>query len=133
MYPFGYGLSYTRFAYSPIICDKTDMTLDELKAGECFRLTVTLSNMGTYNGKETVQLYIRDKVASVMRPLRELKAFQKVFLAAGDHCELRFTVGYDQLGFYMDNGEYVVEPGAFEIYIGDHCLTDNKISVQIKP
>ena len=133
MYPFGYGLSYTHFEYSPISCENTDMTLDELKAGECFCLTVTLRNMGTYNGKETVQLYIRDKVASVMRPLRELKAFQKVFLAAGDHCELRFTVGYDQLGFYMDNGEYVVEPGAFEIYIGDHCLTDNKISVQIKP
>ena len=132
MYPFGYGLSYTHFEYSPISCENTDMTLDELKAGECFRLTVTLSNMGTYNGKETVQLYIRDKVASVMRPLRELKAFQKVFLAAGDHCELRFTVGYDQLGFYMDNGEYVVEPGAFEIYIGDHCLTDNMVCVRIK-
>ena len=132
MYPFGYGLSYTHFEYSPISCENTDMTLDELKAGECFRLTVTLSNMGTYNGKETVQLYICDKVSSVMRPLRELKAFQKVFLAAGDHCELRFTVGYDQLGFYMDNGEYVVEPGAFEIYIGDHCLTDNMVCVRIK-
>ena len=68
-----------------------------------------------------------------MRPMRELKAFQKVFLAAGDQCEIRFTVGYDQLGFYMDNGEYVVEPGAFDIYIGDNCLTGNKISVQIKP
>lgn len=132
MYPFGYGLSYTHFAYSPISCENTDMTLDELKAGECFRLTVTLSNMGTYNGKETVQLYVRDKVASVMRPMRELKAFQKVFLAAGDRCEICFTVGYDQLGFYNESGEYVVEPGTFEIYIGDNCLTDNMVCVQIK-
>ena len=133
MYPFGYGLSYTHFAYSPISCEKTDMTLDELKAGECFSLAVMLNNTGTYDGKETVQLYIHDKAASLMRPMRELKAFQKVFLAAGDQCEIRFTVGYDQLGFYMDNGEYVVEPGAFDIYIGDNCLTGNKISVQIKP
>ncbi len=132
MYPFGYGLSYTNFEYSPIRCEKTEMTLDALKAGESFSLTVTLSNTGNYDGKETVQLYVRDKVASVMRPMRELKAFQKVFLAAGDHCEIRFAVGYDQLGFYLDNGEYVVEPGAFDIYIGDNCLTENCISIQIK-
>lgn len=133
MYPFGYGLSYTHFAFSPICCEKTEMTLDELRAGECFSFAMMLNNTGSYDGKETVQMYIRDKVASVMRPMRELKAFQKVFLAAGDQCEIRFAVGYDQLGFYMDNGEYVVEPGAFEIYIGDNCLTDNRISIQIKP
>jgi beta-glucosidase len=133
MYPFGYGLSYTQFEYSPISCEKTEITMDELKAGECFSLAVTLDNTGAYDGKETVQLYIRDKVASIMRPMRELKAFQKVFLAAGDCREIRFDVGYDQLGFYTDNGEYVVEPGAFEIYIGDNCLTDNRISIQIKP
>ncbi len=133
MYPFGYGLSYTHFAFSPICCEKTEMTLDELRAGECFSFAMMLNNTGSYDGKETVQMYIRDKVASVMRPMRELKAFQKVFLAVGDQCEIRFAVGYDQLGFYMDNGEYVVEPGAFEIYIGDNCLTDNRISIQIKP
>jgi len=133
MYPFGYGLSYTRFTCSPIHCEKTDMAWQELKAGACFRLSVTLCNTGAYDGKETVQLYIRDKVASVMRPIRELKAFQKVFLSAGDHCRIDFSVGYDQLGFYRENGEYVVEPGAFEIYIGDHCLTDNCLSIQINP
>ena len=133
MYPFGYGLSYTRFTCSPIHCEKTDMTWQELKAGACFRLSVTLCNTGAYDGKETVQLYIRDKVASVMRPIRELKAFQKVFLSAGDHCRIDFSVGYDQLGFYRENGEYVVEPGAFEIYIGDNCLTDNCLSIQINP
>jgi len=132
MYPFGYGLSYTNFEYSPIRCEKTEMTLDALKAGESFSLTVTLSNTGNYDGKETVQLYVRDKVASVMRPMRELKAFQKVFLAVGDHCEISFAVGYDQLGFYNESGEYVVEPGAFDIYIGDNCLTENCISIQIK-
>ena len=132
MYPFGYGLSYTDFTYSPISCEKTVITLDELKAGACFCFCVILSNTGDYDGKETVQLYIRDKVASVMRPMRELKAFQKVFLASGDRREIHFDVGYDQLGFYMENGEYVVEPGTFEIYIGGNCLTDNQITVQIK-
>ena len=132
MYPFGYGLSYTTFTYSPISSDKTEMTLDELKAGECFRFKVTLHNSGSYDGKETVQLYIRDKVASVMRPMRELKAFQKVSLAAGTGCEVEFAVGYDQLGFYKENGEYVVEAGAFDIYIGDHCLTENMICIRVK-
>lgn len=132
MYPFGYGLSYTNFEYSPICCERTDMTLDELKSGACFSFGVTLRNTGKYDGKETVQLYIRDKVASVMRPMRELKAFQKVFLAAGDSCEVRFTVGYDQLGYYKDNGLYVVEPGTFDIYIGENCLTENGVYIRIK-
>ena len=132
MYPFGYGLSYANFEYTPILCDKTEMTLEELKAGGCFSFAVTLCNTGKYDGKETVQLYIRDKVASVMRPMRELKAFQKVFVAAGESREIRFDVGYDQLGFYKDNGEYVVEPGAFDIYIGGDCLTENSIAIRIK-
>ena len=132
MYPFGYGLSYTDFACSQILCEQTAMTLEELKAGERFTLTVHLQNTGKYDGRETMQLYIRDKVASVMRPMRELKAFQKVSLAAGESRELHFHVGYDQLGFYKEDGEYVVEPGTFDVYIGDNCLTENRISLQIK-
>lgn len=131
MYPFGYGLSYTSFAYSPITCNKTELTLDALKAGESFRFAVTLSNTGGRDGKETVQLYVRDKVASVMRPMRELKGFEKVSVAAGKSCEVRFNVGYDQLGFYKENGEYVVETGAFDIFIGENCLTENMISIRI--
>ena len=64
--------------------------------------------------------------------MRELKAFQKVSLAAGESRELHFHVGYDQLGFYKEDGEYVVEPGTFDVYIGDNCLTENRISLQIK-
>jgi beta-glucosidase len=108
------------------------MTTDALKAGECFHFKVTLSNTGDFAGKETVQLYIRDKVASVMRPMRELKAFRKVALAAGASCEIDFAVGYDRLGFYNENGEYVVEAGAFDIYIGNDCLTENMISVRVR-
>jgi len=133
MYPFGYGLSYTSFDYSPIRCEQTALSLEELKAGACFTFRVMLRNIGARDGKEAAQLYIRDKVASVMRPVRELKAFQKVFVAAGEQCQLQFTVGYEQLGFYKENGEYVVEPGSFEIYIGDNCLTENKICVQVRP
>lgn len=131
MYPFGYGLSYTSFDCYSITCDNTEMTMDALKAGECFRFKVTLSNTGDFAGKETVQLYIRDKVASVMRPMRELKAFRKVALAAGASCEIDFAVGYDRLGFYNENGEYVVEAGAFDIYIGNDCLTENMIPVRV--
>lgn len=132
MYPFGYGLSYTSFDCSPITGDKTEMTMDELKAGECFYFKVMLRNTGSCEGKETVQLYIKDKVASVMRPMRELKAFQKVSLAAGAECEVDFAVGYDRLGFYKEDGTYTVEPGVFEIYIGNHCLTENMVSVRVK-
>ena len=132
MYPFGYGLSYTTFHCSPISVDRREMTMEELKAGECFRMKVTLRNTGSCAGKETVQLYIKDKVASVMRPMRELKAFRKVSLAPGDSCDVEFALGYDRLGFYKEDGTYTVEPGAFEIYIGNHCLTENMVPIRIK-
>jgi beta-glucosidase len=132
MYPFGYGLSYTDFSYSAITPDKTELELPALKAGEKFRFTVTVSNVGAYDGKETAQLYIRDKVASIMRPMRELKAFDKVLIPAHSSREITFELGYDDLGFYRENGEYVVERGLFEIYIGGNCLTDNTVTVQIK-
>ena len=132
MYPFGYGLSYTDFSYSPIKPDKTELALPALEAGERFRFSVTVSNTGAYSGKEAVQLYIRDKVASVMRPMRELKAFEKVWIPTHSSREVTFEIGYDALGFYRENGEYVVEPGLFEVYIGGNCLTDNLVTIQIR-
>ena len=132
MYPFGYGLSYTNFSYSVITPDKTELEMSALKAGERFCFSVTVSNTGDYDGKETVQLYIRDKVASVMRPMRELKSFEKVWIPAHSSREVAFEIGYDALGFYRENGEYTVEPGLFEVYIGGNCLTDNRVAVQIQ-
>lgn len=133
MYPFGFGLSYTDFAVSPICCERRELTLEDIKAGVDFALSVTVTNTGSREGKQTLQLYIRDRIASQIRPLRELKGFEKVSLKAGEERSVCFRLGYRQLGFYQNDGTYCVEPGDFDIFIGDNCLTENKISLRILP
>ena len=128
-YPFGYGLSYTSFAYGKPQADKETCTLAQLRTGEKFLFWVEVANIGSHDGKEVVQLYIRDKLASRMRPLRELKAYRKVWIAKGETAVVEFDIGYKDLGFYDESGEYCVEKGEFEIYIGENCLTDNRITV----
>ena len=130
-YPFGFGLSYTSFAYGEIQAERLRLSLDEFLAGEEFRLTVEVKNTGDRDGKETVQLYVHDRTASRMRPLRELKAFQKPFIRRGETAELTFCLGAPQLGFYTEQGSYIVETGVFDIYIGENCLTENKISIRL--
>ena len=131
-YPFGYGLSYTTFCYSKPDSDKYEISLEELKAGGNFKISAEIKNTGDFDGKETVQLYIRDKVASIMRPIRELKDFKKPFIKKGETAKVEFLLGYDKLGFYNENGEYIVEKGEFEVFIGENCLTDNKIEISVK-
>ena len=130
-YPFGYGLSYTQFSYGEIACKNAKISLDRLRAGECFEVSVNLSNSGDFDGTETVQLYIHDPVASMMRPLRELKAFQRVSLKKGERIEVAFRLGAADLGFYFADGTYTVEKGSIEIYIGENCLTDRKLVVEV--
>ncbi len=130
-YPFGFGLSYTEFEYSDIKTNTDEISLEELLNGKCFEISVTVKNKGNFDGKETVQLYIRDKIASVMRPLRELKDFEKRNINKNTTESFTFKVGHDKLGFYTENGEYTVEKGEFEIYVGTNCLTENKISVKV--
>jgi len=113
LYPFGYGLSYTEFTYSDITLDK-----NTLNAGEELTASVTVTNTGQYAGKETVQLYIRDVVASISRPVKELKGFEKICLEPGESRTVRFTIGTDLLKFYNSDLEYVYEPGDFEVMIG---------------
>ena len=132
LYPFGFGLSYTKFAYFAPLADRADITLGELEEGKKINISVTVENTGGFDGKETVQLYIRDKVASIMRPIRELKGFKKVFIESGNKTEVVFSIGYDTFGFYDQNGEYVIEQGDFDIFVGENCLTDNKTTVTIK-
>lgn len=131
-YPFGYGLSYTTFTYGDIKCEEKEISLDEIKAGRKFKIGVSVKNDGNFDGKEVIELYVRDKVASMMRPLRELKGFKKPLIKKGETADVCFEIGYGELGFYLPNGEYTVEPGEFEIYIGENCLTDRKITVNIK-
>lgn len=131
LYPFGYGLSYTDFEYDNIKVERNEISLESLKQGSAFNISIDVSNIGEYDGKEIVQLYIRDKVASLMRPMRELKAYKKVFIKQTEKHTVEFNIGFDKLGFYNENGEYVVEKGEFEIYVGENCLTTNKILIRV--
>ena len=130
-YPFGYGLSYSKFEYSVPTAEKDTLSIPELKKGEKFKITATVKNMGHYDGKETVQLYINDKIASIMRPLRELKAFKKPFIKSGETAKIDFELGYQEIGFYNENGDYIVESGEVDVFIGENCLTKNKITISI--
>lgn len=131
-YPFGYGLSYTTFDYGNVCVDRSTISLQQLKDNETIKVSVTVTNTGKYDGKETVQLYIRDKVASIMRPIRELKGYQKPMIGSGETVTVEFELGYDQLGFYDERGNYLVESGDFEVFVGDNCLTENGITVTVK-
>lgn len=130
-YPFGYGLSYTKFEYSNISISENEISLTDLKNGKKIKVSVAVRNIGEYDAKETVQLYIHDPVAALMRPLRELKAFKKVFIPSGESKTVDFEIGFEDLGYYLSNGEYVVEKGKIKIYIGSDCLTDNAILLNI--
>lgn len=112
-FPFGYGLSYTQFQYS-------DMTLSstELKGNQTLNISVTISNTGNYDGEEVVQLYVRDLFGKVVRPVKELKGFQKVFIKKGERKTVTFKITPEDLKFYDDNLNYDWEEGEFDIMIG---------------
>jgi beta-glucosidase len=114
LYSFGYGLSYTTFEIrNPRLAKK------KIRRKESTSLTVDVSNTGNRAGSETVQMYIRDVVSSVTRPVKELKGFQKVFLRPGETRTVRLEITPDLLSFYDINMNYVVEPGDFEIMVGN--------------
>ncbi|WP_188627104.1 beta-glucosidase BglX [Pedobacter quisquiliarum] len=113
LYPFGYGLSYTTFSYGDI-----KLSAPSFKAGESIRATVTVTNNGKYEGKEVVQLYTRDMVGSITRPVKELKSFQKISLKPGESREVTFTISAEDLKFYNAELQYVAEPGDFKLFIG---------------
>ena len=110
LYPFGYGLSYTTFEYS-------NLQAKAVSAKEV-TVTVTLKNAGKFTGKEVVQLYIKDHYASVTRPVRELKGFELVNLEPNESKEISFTLTEKELGFYNNQGDFVLEPGDFSIFVG---------------
>ena len=113
VYPFGYGLSYTQFSYGELQLSKTS-----LKGSETLKASVTVTNTGQFAGKEVVQLYIRDVVGSVTRPVKELKGFQKVELKPGESKVVTFTITPEHLKFYNYDLKYDWEPGEFQIMIG---------------
>ena len=119
LYSFGYGLSYTVFTYESLTLDRTVITPDET-----LRVTVAVRNTGKRAGKETVQLYLRDRVASVVRPVQQLIDYRKVFLVPGERAEVTFEVTEKQLRFWDFDCREISEPGTFEISCGyaDHLL-----------
>ncbi len=113
LYPFGYGLSYSTFEYGDIILDKKT-----IKKNESLKVSIELKNTGNFDGEEVVQLYIRDMVGSITRPVKELKNFQKVFLKKGESRRIEFTISEEDLKFYDQQLKHIAEPGAFKIFIG---------------
>lgn len=112
-FPFGFGLSYTKFAYSNLVLDKK-----HFKAGQSIKASVTITNTGNFDGEEVAQLYIRDLVASVVRPVKELKGFQKIMLKKGESKMISFTLTANDLKFFNDQLQYNFEPGDFKLFIG---------------
>jgi beta-glucosidase len=123
-YPFGYGLSYTSFEYSDLHLSKT-----RLKGNETLRASITIKNSGARHGKEVVQLYIRDIVGSVTRPIKELKGFQKIALNPGESREVTFEITPELLKFYNYDLKHDWEAGDFEIMIGSNAKDVKKANV----
>ena len=119
LYPFGYGLSYTSFTYEKLVLNRETMTKDDE-----LLVTVTVRNTGSVPGKEAVQLYLRDPVASVVRPVQQLIDYRKIFLNPGESAEVAFTIREKQLRFFNMDGKEISEPGEFRISTGyaDHLI-----------
>ena len=127
LYPFGYGLSYTTFSYSDIsLSDKI------LKAGGNITASVNVTNTGTRKGKETVQLYTRQLVGSIARPVKELKGFQQVILEPGETKKVTFSISVDDLKFYNSDLKYVYEPGTFKVFIGTNSAEVKEADFELK-
>ncbi|WP_258104087.1 beta-glucosidase BglX [Marinoscillum sp. MHG1-6] len=123
LYPFGYGLSYTTFSYG-------DLKVDKVSEQEV-SVEVTVTNTGSLAGEEVAQLYIRDKVATLVRPLKELKGFQKVMLETGASQKISFTLTEKDLGYYNNQGKWVVEAGEFDIMVGGSSETTLKETISL--
>jgi beta-glucosidase len=113
LYPFGYGLSYTQFSYGNI-----QLSDSLLRSGQPITASVSLTNSGSAEGKEVVQLYIRDMVGSITRPVKELKGFQKISLKPGESREVTFRIDEEMLKFYNSELKFTAEPGEFKLFIG---------------
>lgn len=123
LFPFGFGLSYTRFSYTNF-----KLSSDKLTKNQTITASVDISNTGNFDGKEVVQLYIRDLVGSVTRPVKELKGFEKIALKKGETKTVSFTISEEDLKFYNSDLEFLAEPGAFEVFVGSDSTTEMKLN-----
>ena len=125
LFPFGYGLSYTTFGY-----DKLVLSADKLKTGDVLTASVNVTNTGKYAGTEVVQLYVQDKVASVTRPVKELKGFRRVALQPGETRTVIFSLPVSELAFWNIDMKKVVEPGDFKLWLGTN--SDEGLSAEFE-
>ncbi|WP_171891567.1 glycoside hydrolase family 3 C-terminal domain-containing protein, partial [Pseudomonas aeruginosa] len=122
LYPFGYGLSYTEFSLSPL-----RLSSERLARGDTLEARVTLSNSGKRAGATVVQLYLQDPVASLSRPVKELRGFRKVMLEPGESREIVFRLGEADLKFYDSQLRHTAEPGEFKVFVGlDSAQTESR-------
>ena len=118
LYPFGHGLSYTSFSYTDLVIETSNYSTNGM-----INISAKVSNVGNIDGKEVVQLYIRDLVGSIVRPVKELKGFELVSLGKGEAKTIDFKLTKEELGFYNNQGEFIIEPGEFEIFVGGSSNT----------
>ena len=126
LFAFGYGLSYTTFAIKNVRLEK-----NKIKTNGSTRALADVTNTGKREGAEVVQMYIRDVVSSVTRPVKELKGFQKVTLRPGETKTVAFDITPDLLAFYDVNMKYVVEPGEFSIMVGNSSRDEDLTKVTL--
>lgn len=127
LYPFGYGLSYTDFDYSEI-----SISADTLNKGDELKVSIDLANTGKVDGEEVVQLYIRDHVGSITRPVKELKKFKRLALKAGEEKQIEFSIKKADLQFYNANNELVLESGQFSVFVGANAWTSLRKDFWVK-
>lgn len=126
LYPFGHGLSYTKFSYSNLNVQNSYTENGQVS------ISVDVKNTGKLTGKEVVQLYIRDLYASVTRPIKELKSFELVEFAPGESKTITFQLTEKELGFFDNQGNWIVEPGSFDVFVGGSSATDYKKTFELK-
>jgi beta-glucosidase len=126
LYPFGWGLSYTKF-----VIGAPELSAAKIKTSQTLKISVKVENTGDYDGEETVQLYIRDLVASVTRPVKQLRGFQKVFLKKGESRTLTFELKEADLRFYDKDMKFVSEPGEFKVMVGGNSAELKEASFRL--
>jgi beta-glucosidase len=135
LFPFGWGLSYTRFAYTQPTISRADVPVGEIlgsRNGPVATVGVDVKNTGSVAGTEVVQMYIRNTDASVEQPVRELKGFARVTLAPGESKHVEFPVGWDELNFYNVEMQRTVEPTTFKIWVGGSSLAVAETSLVVE-
>ncbi len=127
LFPFGYGLSYTTFEYSGLTLDKR-----EYGKSDTVKVKVSLKNSGACDGTEVVQLYVRDLVGSIARPVKELKAFRRVSLASGESAEVTFELPVSELAFWNIDMKYTVEPGDFQLWVAGDSASGEPVAFSVR-